>query len=196
MIDMDLYLRERIKAILREPTGSDDTKIQRRVRWLKAAETAVKHWTGDIVEIGALAGDTTVLLCPLAEVYLRKVLVIDPWLAPTHDVAGWEHDAFMERTRTWRENGVLEVIEDKSQKPEHIRRLANERWAFALVDGSHEHNDAFCDMMAVRHAKVIAIDDMDKPGIRLAFDKALAMMPERDGIFDENVAWKWEGYIV
>ena len=196
MIDMDLYLREQIKAILREPIESDDTKIQRRVRWFKAAEIAVKHWTGDIVEIGALAGETTALLCPLAEAYGRKVLVIDPWLAPTHDVAGWEHAVFMTRTKTWRKNGVLEVIKDISQKPEHIRRLANERWAFALVDGSHEHNDAFCDLMAVRHAVVIAVDDMDKPGIRLAYDKALAMMPEREGVFDENIAWKWEGYIV
>jgi len=68
--------------------------------------------------------------------------------------------------------------------------------AFALIDGSHERADVLEDAMTVHAARVLCFDDMDRPGIRAAYNEALLLMPGRVGIFDESVGWKWEAYIV
>lgn len=191
-------LKERIAEILEMDTGSNDTKVQRRTRWAAVAEAAVEAGPGDIVEIGALAGDSTVLFCDIAERHGRRVLVVDPWIAPTHDVAGWEKAEFEKRTRRWQESGVLEVIEKKSQNQEVIERLVDGVWAFALVDGMHTYGAALGDAMAVRHSRVICFDDLDKKELARAFDQAGLLLPGRVQLVPE--AWKtvrkWEGYIV
>ena len=69
-------------------------------------------------------------------------------------------------------------------------------WAFALVDGSHKYQDVLCDIMAVRNARVICCDDMNDKDVRKAFNRALALLPKREGIYDPELGRKWEGYLV
>jgi len=189
-------LRDQICKVLKMNTLSEDDKVQRRVRWVNAALLAVESGPGDLIEIGALAGDTTVLLCELAARYNRKMLVVDPWIAPAIDVAGWEHDVFMNKTKPWRESGTLNIIEKVSQNPKVISTLVRQDWAFALVDGSHKYKNVLCDIMSVRNARVICCDDMNNSDVRTAFDVALALLPEREGLYDPDLGRKWEGYLV
>jgi len=191
-----VQLREQVREIIRTPVDSDDDKVQRRTRWTEVARRALMGGPGNIVEIGALAGDSTVPFCMIAEEFGRKVLVIDPWLAPTHNVAGWEYGTFMERTKKWRDVGVLDVYKGKSQDEVAIQRLQSGLWAFALVDGSHAYTDVLRDIMSVKGAQVICCDDMNMDGVYLAFGRAVEMMPGRAGIYDETLGRKWEGYIV
>lgn len=184
-----------VRGVLRTRQQTTNDKEARRTRWVNVAQHALETGPGDLVEIGALAGDTTVMLCKLAEQYGRQVVVVDPWEAPTHDVAGWERDVFEKRTERWQKLGILTIVERRSQDIPVIQMLLGRPWAFALVDGSHEYQDVLCDAMAVRKASVICFDDMDKAQVRKAFDRALALMPGRLGSYDSTLGRKWEGYI-
>jgi hypothetical protein len=189
-------LEQKIREILAVCPRTDDDKLDRRMRWVAVMRAAVEAGQGDILEIGALAGDSTVMFCVIAEEFGRHVTVIDPWLAPTHDVAGWEKAEFEKRTKKWREMGLLYVLESVSQEAYVVRKIEAGQWAFALVDGSHKHGNVLQDIWSVKDARVICCDDMDRPGVRQAFNEGLLTMPGRVGILAEGLGRKWEGYIV
>jgi len=188
-------LTNRIREILAMDTGTDDHRIQRRARWIQAAQAAVEAGPGDIVEIGAMEGDSTVEFCKIAARYGRRVLVVDPWTPGTQNCQGHEYSRFKARTEKWRENGVLDVLRVESQSPVAIRALQGREWAFALVDGLHKHAEVLCDVMAVRSARVICLDDMNMPPVFQAFHQAASLL-EREGIQNPMMAKKWEGYLV
>jgi len=188
-------LRRRIREILKMDTFTDDHKVQRRIRWVQAAHAAVKAGPGDIVEIGAMEGDSTVEFCRIAEANGRHVLVVDPWTAGTQNCQGHEYDVFVGRTEKWQGNGVLEVLKAESQSSAAIHRLRASKWAFALVDGLHRYASTLCDTMAVRDARVICLDDMNMPPVFQVFHQAADLLG-REGIQDPMLAKKWEGYLV
>lgn len=191
-----MSLADRIREILTEPTGSNDHTIQRRVRWVRIAREAMLYAPGDIAEIGAMEGDSTVPFCEIAEQFGQHVLAVDPWTPKTQNCRGHEYDVFMDRTARWRVNGVLKVLRAPSRSAEAIRALAYMQWAFALVDGLHKYDAVLSDVLAVQRARVICLDDMNMAPVVRAFDQALTLLPEREGVQDSTLAKKWEGYLV
>jgi len=189
-------LLDRIREIVATPTGASHHTLQRRIRWMHVARAAVEAGPGDLVEIGAMVGDSTVPFCEIAEQYGRRVLVVDPWTPKTQNCRGPEYGVFMERTEPWRERGVLEVLRKRSQDAEAVVTLRTRTWAFALVDGLHKYNPALCDILAVRYARVICVDDLNMEQVRRAFDQALVELPEREGVQVSTRAKKREGYLV
>lgn len=194
------YLRGIVRGILGAPTGSDDHKLQRRTRWIKAARAAVEAGPGDIVEIGAMEGDSTVEFCKIAEEHGRRVLVVDPWTPGTQNCQGHEHEMFMHRTERWRESDILRIARHTSQYIPVIEALIDRNWAFALVDGLHKYGEVLGDIMAVRRARIICVDDLNMSEVDRAFGQATALLPSRTPLsnetYPERQAKKWEGYIV
>jgi len=189
-------LRQCIRDILASPTGTSNHTKQRRVRWTLAAVAAVEAGPGDIVEIGALKGESTVPFCRIAERYERRVLVVDPWEPGTQNCRGPEYGTFMKQTEVWQTAGVLEVLRLPSQDAEAIAVLQARAWAFALVDGLHDETACLSDIRAVQRARVICVDDLNMKPVRKACARAAAEMPEREPIQDATLARKWEGYLV
>lgn len=136
---------------------------------IQTAATFAMLCPGDLVEIGALLGDTTVVLAPIARKYGRKVLVIDPYETGSQDCGGEEYEFWLERTEPYRD--VIEHWRLPSQNPEAVRQLKNRKIAFAFVDGLHSYEGALSDLHAVAHASIIAVDDMNMATCRLAFDE-------------------------
>jgi len=188
-------LEDRIREILIEPTGTDDHTLQRRLRWTMVALAAVEAGPGDLVEIGAMVGDSTVAFCKIAARYDRRVLVVDPWTPRTQNCRGPEYGVFMQRTARWREEGILSVLRKRSQNALAVRALRGRAWSFALVDGLHKYKPCLADILAVSSARVICVDDMNMREVERAFSDAAVQLPDRQAL-QHKAAKKWEGYLV
>jgi len=99
------------------------------------------------------------------------------------------------RTEQWWENGLLDVLRVESQSPVAIRALQEREWAFALVDGLHQYVPTLSDVLSVREARVICLDDMNMKPVSQAFNQSIDLLG-REGIQNPMMAKKWEGYLV
>jgi len=132
--------------------------IQHGERVFQVAVYAAERWSGDLVEIGCMAGAMTARFGAIAKAHGRRVLAVDPWETGTQNCEGWEYDAFLENTKLV--CSVIDVMRMRSQSPHAIRHLGQRHLSFALVDGSHEYHDCLSDILAVGHAPIICVDDV------------------------------------
>lgn len=137
---------------------NEGAKYQRE-RLNDICEYALSLFDGDIVEIGADRGETTVYFCKLAEKYKRKVIVVDPW---NGDEGGDEdcYKDFLRNNQKYIDSGVLIVLRKKSQSMEVITELKKRNVAFSFVDGLHEYGAAAIDILScLQNNSIIAVDD-------------------------------------
>jgi hypothetical protein len=191
-----MNLPDLVRQVIARPTDTQDHTLHRRIRWARVARAVVEDVPGDIVEIGAMTGDSTVLFCEIAEEHGRRVMVVDPWIPRTQNCRGGEHEIFVKRTQRWRESGLLYVLRETSQGDLAVRKLQCGPWAFALVDGLHQYETVLSDVMALSEsARVICLDDMNMRPVQRAFQEAARRMPEREAIQRRGPMKKWEGYL-
>lgn len=129
--------------------------IQYQDRWMAVAKHYLSKWPGDVVEIGAMAGGTTVRLAVLAED--RQVIVIDPWETGTQNCAGWEYETYLENTEEF--TNIL-TLRMESQDKRAFEYLKDRELAFAIVDGLHEYDACLSDVELVTAAPIIVVDDI------------------------------------
>lgn len=111
---------------------------------------------GDIVEIGAFEGDLSVKLAAVAEQFGRTLIVIDPWETGTQNCSGVEFDRFIDKTDRYRDS--IDVVRASSQSKQANDACRGDL-AFAVVDGLHEFDPCLADIVMVKHAKMICVDD-------------------------------------
>ena len=138
-----------------------------RHRVAKTAEWAVENYDGDIIEIGAHLGETTVKLCEVAKKYNRKVIVIDPWDAningieePAEYLSDDAYKIFLENTKDYHD--ILEIIKKSSFSDEALKKTKNREFCFALIDGCHTSKALINDLTLVKNCNgAIGIDDIN-----------------------------------
>jgi hypothetical protein len=158
---------------------------------VEVARVALMNCEGDLVEIGAHVGRTTIRLLELAEQYDRRVLVVDPWEKGTQNCRGHERSKFLERTERLAHR--LDVVRAESESMEAIAALIDRRpLALALVDGLHVYRAAKNDIYATMNASIVCVDDLDMPEVLQAY-REVAGEKELCIVRDERLR---EGYLV
>lgn len=133
--------------------------LQHRDRIEQIAIFSAERWPGDLIEIGAYYGATTLRLLKIARRFKRRVIVIDPWEIGTQNCKGGEYEAFIENTRAWAD--ILDIVRKPSQDEEAIRYVMERYLCFAFIDGRHTYEAAYSDALMVGHcAGIIAMDDI------------------------------------
>ena len=155
-------LKAELRAIVdanAEPGAAPQVAEKQRLRLRAVAELCATWYTGDLVEIGAFKGDTTVQLLQVAEQYDRRVLVVDPWKTGTEDCFGQEHGIFIKATRPWADR--LDIVRLSSQDPKAIAAIKERELCCAYVDGLHRYEPCLNDIHSVSHcAGLTAVDDI------------------------------------
>jgi len=153
------------------------------------ARAAAEQHPGDLLEIGARVGLTTVRLARIAREHGRRVLVVDPWEQGTQDCRGWEYGKFVERMEPWKD--VLDVVRRRSDHADALEAIKRDL-CFALVDGLHTDKAALADMRACGHAWVVCVDDIIGPeSVMGAFVQGTGK-----GLWAAWRRWDREGYII
>jgi hypothetical protein len=189
-------IRQQIVDILTKYYAPESRKVAPNGYSERLGEMAAlcfEHYDGDVVEIGALNGATTVHLLRAAKAAGRRVLVVDPWQTGVSSCRANTYPRFLKNTEPYKE--YLDVLRDRSQSEEAIQWLGEHELAFAIVDGLHEPKPCYSDILAVAHAPVIAVDDIRCfARVRRGFDRAVAELG-RDTIVQCHNGIR-EGYIV
>ena len=123
---------------------------------------------GDILEIGALTGTSTRVLCESAKRKNRIVHVIDPWDGREAGDDGM-YQMFLARTSSYNNLKVLKVSSTSSEAAEYIKNL---KLSFCLVDGLHTYDYAMSDLKvaeeSISDSGVICLDDINIPEVKRA----------------------------
>lgn len=129
---------------------------QNRPRLKRVAEYCVQHWPGDLIEIGLLHGNTTIILAEVASRYGRRVVGVDPFDSPRYKDY---YQVFLGNTKPWRD--IIDIIKLSSTDPGAIAIIKARELCFAYVDGLHEYEACYSDIRTVGHCNgIIAVDDI------------------------------------
>lgn len=132
---------------------------QQRDRIEAVADYCAKRWDGDLIEIGAYYGATTMRLLKVARKYQRRVIAIDPWEIGTQNCEGPEYEGFLQNTSPWAD--ILDIVRMSSLDEKAIRYVTERELCFAFIDGLHSHKSCYSDILTVGHsAGVIVVDDV------------------------------------
>jgi hypothetical protein len=133
---------------------------RQRERIWYMAEQCAKNYPGDLLEIGAYHGDTTIGLCQIAKRYGKRVIVVDPYELGTQNIdTGNEYQTFLNNTSEFRE--LIDHYRLSSLDPQAIQAVKNRELCFSFVDGLHNYEAASSDLKTVSHTSgVIALDDV------------------------------------
>ena len=123
------------------------------------AEWCCKNYEGDIIEIGAYIGTTTVLLAKVAKKYGRKVIVVDPYELGTQNCYGNEYEQFLNNTKEYKE--YIDLFRESSITDSLRDKIKQRKLCFSFVDGLHTYDAAYFDMITVNHTHgIICLDDI------------------------------------
>jgi len=131
---------------------------QQRQRIALIAELCAQRYPGDLVEIGAYIGQTTVRLAEVARKYHRRVIAVDPWEPGTQNCEGWEYDAFLQNIEPYAD--IVDVVRASSLDKSTKALIAKRPLCFAFVDGLHTYDACLSDICTVAHAGIIVVDDV------------------------------------
>lgn len=158
---LDSRLRE---LFLSEDNTSDNIysrgATKQRERIWHIAEQCAKAYSGDLVEIGAYHGETTVGLCQIAKLHGKRVIVVDPYEAGTQNIeTGEEYQTFLNNTSEFKD--LIDHYKLSSLDPQAITALKARDLCFSFVDGLHNYEAASSDLKTVSHTNgIIALDDV------------------------------------
>jgi len=140
-------------------------RMQERLAWL--ASICASRTDGDLVEIGAYEGLTTIQLVPIARRFNRRVIVIDPWEG-TQMGGDTQYHRFTENMHGYED--VLFVMRQRSQDATVVEMLKSISLCFVFVDGLHSYEAVQSDLAAVAQCGgLVAVDDCSwNEGIRRA----------------------------
>lgn len=161
------------------------------------AELSCKSGPGDIIEIGVLSGDTSVILAGVAKEYGRKFVGIDNW--PTTGVAASYRLDLCEQAyyKTMEPmKSVAETWRVEAHSPETLQRIRDRQWAFALSDDGHQYEDHLAELLALMPTTtgVIAADDINyHTHVTDAMRDAILKNPQWTSLFGTGLR---EGYLV
>lgn len=161
---MDFYCEdEELKEIITRVRDVEPYLIHdnMRERVVDTCKLAVKRFPGDICEIGAKTGLTTVLLAEIAREYSRKIIVVDPWELGVHDCYYGEYEEFLKRMTPY--NDILEIIRGKSQEEWVISSLRKKTFSFVFIDALHFGWAIKGDVEIFKDMKegIITVDDVN-----------------------------------
>jgi predicted O-methyltransferase YrrM len=123
------------------------------------AEHCVKHYPGDIIEIGCYLGKTTKVLAQVAAAAGRRVIALDPWESGTQNCSGWEFQEFQKNIHEYGTH--IDIIRSSSLLPEAISAVKARELCVAFVDGLHTYDAALTDIRTVSHCRgLIIVDDV------------------------------------
>ena len=145
----------------RTPTYNRFIELLQRVSLSIAADIQLKYKQGNIVEIGAAEGWTSVSFAEVAEQYKKKLYVIDPY---NGSECGSElvYNNFLESISKY---SNIEHLRAKSTDESAIDFLKNAKPSFIYLDGLHSGMTPIRDLEncyeALDHGGLIAVDDTD-----------------------------------
>ncbi|NJK91171.1 MAG: hypothetical protein HC904_04640 [Blastochloris sp.] len=146
------------ETALANPDMHHSGGLRQRDRLVGLADLCARKYAGDMVEIGAHVGETSVRLAEVAVRHKRRLIVIDPWLSGSQDCEGDEYEMFLERIQPYQQS--VDIWRASSMEPDILRRLRLRPLCFGFVDGWHIMKACYSDIMACGHtAGVISVDD-------------------------------------
>lgn len=126
----------------------------------------LSKYQGNIVEIGAGFGDSTLVFLKYARAFGRKVLVIDPWPPKGTAPAGYDvysYDTFCAVTEPYKED--LIVCRKPSSDPSVEQYVADVApIAFAFIDGLQYKENVLQDLdLIVKYSpSIVCVDDWER----------------------------------
>ena len=141
-----------------ERSGIIRGMVDLRLRLGKACELALLNYEGDILEIGAHIGRSTVILAALAKKYNRKVIVIDPWDGRQEGNES-VYQTFKQNTKEFED--IIEINRLDSMSDEAKTIIKENKFAFCWIDGLHTVEACKSDIDSCSTQKgIIAVDDL------------------------------------
>ena len=127
------------------------------------AEYCAVNYPGDLVEIGCLFGEATVIFAEVARRHGRRVIAVDPWQYnpgdPYYDPDKDHYKLFCDATTEWRD--IIDVMRTSSLDPQAINEIRAHPLCFAYQDGLHTPDGVITDLLTLSHcAGIIAVDDV------------------------------------
>ena len=140
----------------------------RRLRHEYILKNILPYTKGDILEIGACIGESTIIYLKIAQKHKRIVHVFDPWMNEQ-----W-FDTFIETTKDYKDNCI--VYRQSSTIQDSINKmLAIPKIAFAFVDGAHDYYSARSDIQVVAKCSptIICVDDVTHDQVERALSEMI-----------------------
>lgn len=132
--------------------------VQNYPRVEAVARYCAEHWPGDLLEIGCMYGDATVLFAAIAREHNRRVIAVDSWSKHPQYAENFYYQ-FCARIAPYED--IVDIVKLCSQTKEAVAYIKNRPLCFVYVDGSHLYKDALSDIKTVSHcAGIIAVDDI------------------------------------
>lgn len=144
-----MSFRAELEAIL-EKHGDLQTRL------MFVADRCAREWRqGELAEIGAGAGGTTVKLAAAARKWGRRVIVIETWDAGAEGYREEDREIFDGSTLPYRD--IVEVLRLSPLSVQAVTGLAIRPLCFAYVGGPSQYEAVIADIAAVGHAPVVAV---------------------------------------
>ena len=196
--------QEMVDAMATEEMKTPDSRanlggnlFRQRQKYL--AGLACAGCPGDLIEIGVLSGDTSVLLAEIARAYNRKLVCIDNWPTTGH-AAPYRLDlaeqAFYKTMEPYKD--VYELWREDCHSPEVLKRIGSRQWCYALSDDGHTYADhlaELCALLPVTTGIVVADDVYYHNDVKDAMKDAANRTPNWRILHAENLKLR-EGFLV
>lgn len=166
--------------------------VLQRKRLSDLANLCCSLHPGDLIEIGVLAGATSVLLAEQARAYGRRLVCIDNW--PTHNNP-YELDKvrliFLEEMKKW--SDVVDIWEMDAHSEECLKMIGDRQYCFAFSDDGHLFDEHYKELMALMPVTngLIAVDDVYLPEPRQAIAAAIKANPDWVELYDPRLRESW-----
>jgi len=199
-----ILTKEEVDLMALEELATPDSKANLggnlfKFRQRTLAEKSCAAGPGDLIEIGVLAGDTSILLAEIARKYGRRLICIDNW--PTTGVAApyrldLAEASFYRQMSPYED--VYELWRVDANAPETLDRIRKGEWAYALSDDGHQYEDHFqqlCALLPVSTGIVVADDVYYHNTVKDAMIHAMLRNPDWKILHADNLALR-EGFMV